>query len=255
MRPEERQQQILYLLRAIQRVWSVEELTDSFHVSPITVRRDLDRLERDGVIVRTHGGCISVIHSGFESAYQEKIAFNFMLKQAIGKFAAQQIHDGECILILDSSTTFHLASYLGNHQDLTVYTNSIALITELARFSDVDIFVLGGKYNRDMLFLEGSLTHSVIELINFDNVFVSVDAIDVTGKCMVSNHETARMIQVLFRQTKKKTLLTDHTKVESKGNAICCRLSDFDLWITTAGILEKHLKKFKTMIKIKEVTL
>ncbi len=255
MRPEERQRQILQLLRAIKREWAVDELADSFQVTPMTIRRDLAQLERQGVVIRTHGGCISVIHSGFESVYQLRVASNFMLKQAIGESASKMLHDGEIILILDSSTTYHLASNLGNHRDLTVYTNSIAMITELAKFPDLEIYVLGGRYNRNMLFLEGSLTHGILQGIRFDNVYISVDAVDAKGSCLVFNQDTARMIQIILQQAKKKTLLTDHTKVDSEGNVVCCRLSDFDLWITTPGIAEGLLKTYRTLTEVIQVTV
>lgn len=255
MKPEERQRHILQLLRAIQREWSVDELSKSFHVTPMTIRRDLNQLDNQGVVFRTHGGCISVIHSGFESVYQARVASNFALKQAIGEFASRLIHDGQNIILLDSSTTYHLASNLGNHRDLTVYTNSIAMITELAKYPNLDILVLGGRYNRNMLFLEGSLTHSILETIHFDNVYISVDAVDANGKCLVSNHETARTIQIILKQAKKSTLLTDHTKVDAGGKVICCGLSDFDTWITTPGMPKKRLVDYRTLTEVIEVTV
>ncbi|OGK09471.1 MAG: hypothetical protein A2Y63_06590 [Candidatus Riflebacteria bacterium RBG_13_59_9] len=253
MKPEERQKQILELLRAIQREWSVDELAKAFHVTTMTIRRGLAELHRQGVVVRTHGGCISVIHSGFESVYQRRVALNFALKRAIGRYAAQLVRDGQSILILDSSTTYHLASHLENHRDLTVYTNSIAMITELAKSPNLDIYVLGGKYNRDMLFIEGSLTDGVLEAVQFDAVFISVDTIDESGRCLVANHDTARTIRIILEHATKKTLLTDHTKVNSSGKVVCCHLSDFDMWITTPGIPRKLLLKYKTLTEVVEV--
>jgi len=255
VKPEERQKHILRLLRAIQREWSVDELAESFHVTTMTIRRDLNQLDKQGVVFRTHGGCISVIHSGFESVYQARVASNFALKQAIGEYASQLIQNGQNIIILDSSTTYHLASSLGNHRNLTVYTNSIAMITELAKFANIEILVLGGRYNRNMLFLEGSLTHSILETIHFDNVYISVDAVDADGCCLVSSHDTARTIQIILKQAKESTLLTDHTKVDADGKVICCRLSDFDLWITTPGMPKRRLEDYKTLTDVIEVTV
>jgi DeoR family transcriptional regulator of aga operon len=255
MRPEERQKQILEFLRAIQREWSVDELAETFGVTTMTIRRDLSQLYKQGVVIRTHGGCISVIHSGFESVYQKRVASNFALKHAIGKFAARLIQDGQNILILDSSTTYHLATHLDIHRDLTVYTNSIAMITELAKSPSIDVYVVGGKYNRDMMFLGGSLTHSVLEAVQFDSVFISVDAIGPSGKCMVFDHDTARMIRIILEHAKSKTLLTDHTKVDASSKVICCELSDFDTWITTPGMPKERLRKYKSLTEVIEVPL
>lgn len=253
MKPKERQEQILHFLRATQRVWNVDELAGSFTVSPITIRRDLGVLEKSGVIIRTHGGCMSVVHSGFESAYQSKIAQHFSYKHAIGKYAARFVNDGDRILILDSSTTYHLASYLGGHRNLVVYTNSIAMITELSRFPEIDIFVLGGQYNRTMLFLEGSLTQNVVESTSFNKVFVSVDAIQSDGRCYVPNYDTARLFQVIFRKAKQKLLLSDHTKLKTEGTIFCCDLNEFDFWITTAGVDPQLLRAFGTKTEIHTV--
>lgn len=86
MRPQQREQQILAQLHALQSELSVGELAKKFTVSALTIRRDLERLERDKAILRTHGGCI--LKTSVESAYQKKVALNFELKQAIGRLRA-----------------------------------------------------------------------------------------------------------------------------------------------------------------------
>lgn len=247
MKPSDRQEQILSLLRTLQKEWKVEDLAESLSVSPITIRRDLEQLEEKGVIIRTHGGCLPVIHSGFEATYQKKIAAHFSLKQKIGKRAAEEIKNGECILIFDGSTTYHMLGSLGQLENLTVYTNSIAFVTELSRFPAVEIFLLGGRYNRAMFFLEGSLTERVLDLLQFDTIFLGVDGIDSRGRCLVSNHETARMHELMLNQECRKILLADHTKLNSTGRVSCGDLSLFDLWITTKGVPREKKKLFSEL--------
>ena len=103
MKREHRQQQIMAQLRALQTELSVEELAQKFAVSALTIRRDLERLEVDGAILRTHGGC--VLRGTVESAYHRKVALHFELKQAIGRAAAQEVRSGDAILVNDGSTT------------------------------------------------------------------------------------------------------------------------------------------------------
>ncbi|HXK62632.1 MAG TPA: DeoR/GlpR family DNA-binding transcription regulator, partial [Acidobacteriota bacterium] len=131
MKPEQRQDQILARLRAFQSEVSVEELASLFGVSALTIRRDLDQLDAQGAIVRTHGGCM--LKSSIESAYRRRVATNFELKQAIGRAAADELQAAGTVLINDGSTTFHLAAHLGGRGSFTVFTNSIAIMTELSR--------------------------------------------------------------------------------------------------------------------------
>src|SRR5579872_2847105 len=155
MQPNQRQQQILAQLYALQSELSVEELAKRFEVGPLTIRRDLDRLEKDKTILRTHGGC--VLRTSVESAYFERIALNFELKQAIGRAAAKEVKSDDVILINDGSTPFHLAPHLGRVGKLSVYTNSLSVIPVLNRFPTVRLFILGGQYHSEMRFIGGSM--------------------------------------------------------------------------------------------------
>ena len=145
MQPKQRQQQILAQLHALQSELSVEELGRKFAVSALTIRRDLDQLEREEAILRTHGGC--VLRTSVESAYHKRVALNFELKEAIGRAAANEVRTGEVILINDGSTPFHLAAHLWEVGKLFVCMNSLAVISALSRFPSVRLFILGGEYD------------------------------------------------------------------------------------------------------------
>ena len=176
MKPRQRQQQILAQLHALQSELSVEELAKKFAVSFLTIRRDLDQLEAARVILRTHGGC--VLRTSVESAYQNRVALNFELKQAIGRAAAKEVKSGDVILINDGSTAFHLAPHLGHLEKLSVHTNSLAVIPVVARFPGVRLYILGGEYDPEMRFVGGSVTEQALEALQFDIVFLGTDAVD-----------------------------------------------------------------------------
>jgi len=248
--PKDRQDKILKLLRATQRVWGVDELIDFFKVSPMTIRRALTQLEEDGVVLRTHGGCIATMYSQFLASYQDKIATNFELKSRIGKLAAQSIGDARTVMLFDGSTTFHVLPHLAGFNALSVYTNSIAMISELSRLPKIDVYVLGGQYNRTMSFLEGGLTEVAIQQMHFDVVFFGVDAVSPAGECLVANHETARMIQQALERAKRAILLADHTKTRVTGRVRCVELSALDAWITTDGLPAAERKRFEKMVRL-----
>lgn len=249
MKPRKRQDEIISLLRAVQRELTVEEIASSYRTSPLTIRRDLDALAEQGSIIRTYGGCI--LSGGLATSYQKRVGQNFNLKRAIGREAAQLVRSGEVILIDDGSTTFHLASNLETRGPLTVVTNSIAVIPELARFPQIQLEILGGLYNRDTNFLGGSLSERLLEQLYFDAVFVGADAVDQDGMCFVRTPEVARLTQVMLKRATRRFLLADHTKAGRHGYVKYGALNDFDLWITTVGINPKLSAGYEKMTTIK----
>ena len=255
MKPEKRQNEILSILRAMQREFRVEELTRMLGVSSLTVRRDLQKLSDVKAIIRTHGGCLAAGRVSLETEYYKKVALNFELKQAIGRTAAQQVSSGEIILINDGSTTYHLAAHLGGLGALTVYTNSIAMISELSRHKNIRQYILGGEYNPELHSLSGSLAEHMLELVHFDRVFLGVDAIDDEGRCMVGTLAEARLTQLMLRSGTMKILLADHTKCGAVSHVAYGTLQDFDLWITTPGMKDEEREKYREKTQIMEAAV
>lgn len=252
MKPEIRQQQLMNRLRAVEREWRVDELARVLKVSPLTIRRDLDALERTGAIVRTLGGCLAIGRTQ-NAVYQKRVATQFELKQAIGRAAAREVHPGDTLLINDGSTTFHLASCLGACGPITVYTNSVAMIGEFSRFENVRLFLLGGEYHRDFYCLGGGLMAGVLETIKADTVFLGADGVDARGHCLALNPDAARDARMMLRCARRKILLADATKVGNRAGAAYGALQDFDLWITTSGLQRNCANRFKRLVRIKEV--
>ena len=250
MKPDKRHYEMASFLRAIQREVTVEELAAQFATSPITIRRDLDSLVEEGVILRTYGGCI--IRTELSTMFQQQLAHNFRLKQAIGFSAAEQVRAGETILFADGSTTFHLASNLESRAPLTVVTNSIAVMPEISRFRGVQLEILGGAYNRDTNFLGGSMAERLLEMRYFDAVFVGADAVDEEGQCMVSSPDVARLTQLMLRRANRRFLLADHTKVGAQASVVYGKLTDFDMWITTRGMAQGQFESYGKMTTVKE---
>ncbi len=253
MKPEKRRQQIIERLRAVPQEWPVDELARALRVSPLTIRRDLDVLAKNGAIVRTIGGCLAVwrLH---HADYQARVARNFDLKMAIGRAALREVRPGDLLLINDGSTTYHLASCLGAAGAVSVYTNSVAMIGELRRFNNVRLYILGGEYNARLSFLGGALLQRSLENLSADTVFMGADAIDAQGRCLTVDQDTAQTAQLMLRHARRKILLADHTKVGAGGGVSYGALGDFALWITTAGADVKIMRKLKKMTRVTAVS-
>jgi len=253
MKPEIRQQQLMNRLRAVEREWRVDELARALKVSPLTIRRDLDALERAGAIVRTLGGCLGLGRTQ-NAVYQKRVATQFELKQAIGQAAAREVHSGDTLLINEGSTTFHLASCLGGCGPITVYTNSVAMIGEFTRFKNVRLFVLGGEYHRDLYYLGGGLMTEVLETVCADTVFLGADGVDARGHCLALNPDAAREARMMLQRARRKILLADVTKVGNRAGNVYGMLQDFDLWITTPGMPRTLFKRLRQSTTVREVT-
>ncbi len=252
MNPQNRQQEILARMRAIQKEWKVEELAGAMRVSAVTIRRDLDCLYRGGGVIRTYGGGLIDNRSRL-AAYHDRVAKNFKLKHAIGCAAAKEIKAGSVILINDGSTTFHLAERMDRCGSVTVYTNSVVMIPEFSRLPNVRLNVLGGEYHPDFFYLGGSLMARVLETISADLAFIGADSISADGGCYCQDEDVARIAAMMMRQAKRAILLADHTKVGARAQVRFAGLKDFDLWITSEGLKFKELNKLKKMTIIKEV--
>ena len=252
MKPTQRQHEVVSLLRAMQTELRVDQLARLLRVSPLTVRRDLMELSKTGAILRTHGGCIAAGRAALETEYHKKVAQGFELKQAIGRAAAEEVNPGEVLLVNDGSTTFHIAAWLESRGPLTVYTNSLAMITDLARSPAITLYILGGRYNSELYSLQGSLTEQILESQQFDLCFIGVDTVTPEGRCMVETPEEASLTRAMLRRARRRVLLADHTKCGTGGYFAYGTLRDFNLWITTPGIAPEVSGFYRTLVEIKE---
>jgi DeoR/GlpR family transcriptional regulator of sugar metabolism len=255
MKPKQRQGEIITLLRAMQTELRVDELARMLGVSGLTIRRDLAELAGNAAIMRTHGGCIAAGRAALETEYHKKVAQNFALKQAIGRAAAGEVQPGQVLLINDGSTTYHVAAHLESRGPLTVYTNSLAMLTDLSRSRNVAVYILGGRYNPDLYSLQGSLAEEVLETLKIDLCFIGADAVGHDGQCRVTTPEEASLTRTMLRRASRRVLLADHTKVDAGvSGAAYGSLGDFHLWITTPGIEAEHLETLRRFVTIKEAT-
>lgn len=253
MKPNDRQQQILSRLRAMRREWRVDELAAGLGVSPLTIRRDLDQLAGEGLLLRTHGGCIYASRVAMETEYHQRVATHFDLKQAIGANAAGEVKNGDVILISDGSTCFHLASHLGQCGAITVYTNSLTMASEVNRFPNIRLRLLGGEVRRNEFCLGGGMLDRNLDLIEVDTVFLGADKIDTAGRCLVEDETSARTVQLMLRRGKRAILLADHTKIGATGHVVYGTLSNFDLWITSKGLPAALRGKLSKQTTLREV--
>ena len=139
----ERQNRIRRLVEQKGRV-TVTELSHQFEVSEATIRRDLEKLDGQGWIQRTHGGAVQVERATKEPPMLQRINEQRTEKQHIGQAAANLVKDGETIFLGSGTTVLEIARQLPRNLRLTVITNSLPVVNKLADRSNIELIVIGG---------------------------------------------------------------------------------------------------------------
>ena len=153
----ERKNEILDKLRAEQRVL-VSDLAEYYHVTEETIRRDLDKLEKEGYATKTYGGAILGNSTKTDLSYTIRNKTNVEAKNQIAAIASRLIEDGDHLMLDDSSTSLYLAKKLKEKKGLTVITNSVELVVELSGVEGWTIILTGGRLKPESLALVGDQT-------------------------------------------------------------------------------------------------
>lgn len=209
---EERRGKILNLLTAEGRI-RVADLANGLAVSDATVRRDLEAMQREGLLTRTHGGAMLPQMAAFEISFDESRTRSLSEKQAIGKLAAKQVREGETIIIESGSTTLEMARCLGEINQLTVMTNSLAICKELSNNPGIEILVLGGSLRRQSASLVGKWVVDILANVHVDVAFLGANGISAEFGISAPNVYTAQTRKAMMDATNRRVALADHSKL------------------------------------------
>lgn len=201
-----RQQNILQLVND-RRTISVSELARISGVSEVTIRQDLNILEKRSYLKRIHGSAVA-----FESDdVDARMLSNFHLKKQLAEYAASQVNDGETVFIEGGSTNALLARHLATMKKITLITVS-HYIANLLKDSDCDVIILGGLYQKNSESVVGPLTRSCIQQVHFNKAFIGIDGYvaetGFTGKDMMR----CDVISAVLAKGVETIALTDSSK-------------------------------------------
>jgi len=229
-----RLQQILGLLAGRDGV-GVAELAEYFQVTPMTIRRDLDTLEGQGRVVRTHGGAILAAPSVVAFSFQARRQVRMAEKKAIAREAARRVEPGMTVLIDTGTTTLELAKALPGVGDLRVLTSSLAIASALLAHDGLELVLLGGTVSRNSPDLSGPLTEDNLAAFRADIAFVGADALDENG-LYTSSQQIARVSRTMLASAKKTVLMADSGKFGETAFARFAQWREIDELITDIGI-------------------
>lgn len=214
---------------------SISKIASSLYVSETTARRYVRELAARGLVIRTHGGCMTgsavpdantPMHVRFSSEQEDK--------RRIAAYAAQLIPAGGIIFLDSSSTAFHLVQFLSPEQNITVVTSGLKTATALAE-RNVKVICPGGAVHPSNLSMNSAFAIQSVEQFNADVFFFSGDALSSEGEVTDNSYEECLLRRALMRRAEKNILLMDPTKRGKRCRYNLCTLADVDFCITTDG--------------------
>ena len=227
----ERRKEILTRLEAEGKVL-VSELAKDFAVTEETIRRDLEKLDNEGLASKTYGGAVSKHTATLDLPYKIRIGVNVEEKQRIADSVAQMISDGERIMLDSSSTAIYIIKKLKEKKNLTVITNSVVILLELADKSDWTVLSTGGNLKEGALSLTGSSAEKMIRSYHVDTAICSCKGVDMEIGITDSNEKDCLIKQAMFASAERKILAADTLKLNKKSFVRVCEFSDIDYLVT-----------------------
>ena len=227
----ERKTDILNLLKQNGYV-KVSELSRRFNVTDETIRRDLEKLERDGFAIKSHGGAVINETTGIEFPFNTRMKQNIEGKQLIAEIIAGMIMDGSQITLDASSTSVFVAKALKKKQKLTAITNSMEIAVELADKPDIELISIGGQLESRYLAFTGPKAVRFIGEYNPDIAVISCKGFDIERGAMDSSDSIAATKQAMIASANFVILAADQRKFGKRALCRLCGLNDLDCIVT-----------------------
>jgi DeoR/GlpR family transcriptional regulator of sugar metabolism len=219
------------------------ELAAEFGVSIMTVHRDLDELERRGIVRKFHGGVTAQPSGVFEAQLSYRMMSQAQEKSAIAQVALRHVEPGMSVMLDDSTSILHMIPGLAERSPLHVATTFLAGLRRLADIAadcDLTIIGLGGVYDLPHDSFVGMQCLEQIAGIRADALFMSTSSISATDAFHQEERIVALKRAMVYAAT-KRYLLVDHTKLGRVALHKIVPLDEFDLIITDAGADPSHL--------------
>jgi len=213
----ERERRILQLLKG-QRVVSVTELCRELGVSVATVRRDIQGLDKRGLLVRVRGGAMMAGDSRAEPFFSDKEGKQTAEKERIAHLALSLVEDHDSLYLDGGSTVLALARLLDERDDLTIVTNSLMAAAELME-SRHRVILVGGEFRAISRTLVGPLTLPIISSLNVDKAFMGTIGFAGTDGLTTTDPSEAFTKTEIMKRSRRVILLADHTKLGTRSLA------------------------------------
>jgi DeoR family transcriptional regulator, aga operon transcriptional repressor len=224
----------------------VSRLSKEFDVSEVTIRNDLEHLEKRNLLVRARGGAIHTEnHVGIDQRITEKNKIHATEKAAIGKLASTLINDGDTIIIDSGTTTAEIVKHLYRVRHLNVVTNALNIANLLMLHPSINVIIPGGYLRQNAMSLVGPLAEKNLRNFFVDKVFLSTDGFDTRQGIFTPNIDEAHLNGIMIEIAKEVILVTDSSKFKRKSLAFICGLDKIKKVVTDSAIAADDRKRLE----------
>lgn len=239
----ERQKRILELIQQRQFV-KVEALSKELGVSEMTIRRDLEKCEKDGTVQRCYGGAILKIVAENEVHYSKKIEKNPEGKLKIGMAAAKLVKSRSTIFLGAGTTVYKMAEQILDVPELTIVTNDLAIATLISKQSSARLILIGGMVQNTLGCTHGSMTEEMLKQIRVEASFSSGLAVDNKFELYNEDERKTSFRKLLLGNSSSSYLLIDKSKFFKNSLYHVHGLESYTCVITDCHPMEEEVLHF-----------
>jgi DeoR family transcriptional regulator of aga operon len=226
---------------------NVNELSEDFGVSVVTIRKDLKLLEARKLLFRSHGRAIPADPYITEHPVNIKEKIHAKEKTLIAITAATELENNESIIIASGTSVIEFTKHIKQIEGLTVLTASLNSAIILAENPNIDVIQLGGMMRRSSSSVVGPISEKMLAEFTFTKLFLGVDGIDLDYGLTTTNAMEASLNKQMIAVAHKIIVLADSSKFGKKGFGRICGIEDVDQIITDSGIDEKTKKRLEEL--------
>lgn len=241
----ERRQRIMQEMHE-HKVVVIVELAEKLGVTPMTIRRDLNLLEQQGLVEKSYGGAVLIESSIKENPYLTRKQVKNPEKRMIAQAAADLVEPAMSIYLDAGTTSYELAALLveKGYQQLTIVTNDLLIAHMVSQNSNYQVIMLGGVIENANGLTCGYLAKEMIKNIHFDICFVGTQAINSSMNVMTANIDKVELKQLYLKNSHMKVLLADDSKFGKYKLHNICSVGEFDLLISDRKFTEQETEYF-----------
>lgn len=226
---------------------NVVDLCETHNVSTVTIRKDLNFLENEKLLHRTHGGASKQPIYAFDRDVNVKEELQVKQKKQIAKEALKYINNNDYIILGSGSTIHYLARIITSFQKLTVLTPSLMASLELCKDKNINTIQLGGDIRNSATSVVGPIAEATLSQFSCNKLFLGTDGLHLDFGLSTSNAMEAHLNQTMINVAEKVIVLADSTKMNIRGFGKICSLDKIDVLITDEGIDNETKVKLEEM--------
>lgn len=224
----------------------INDLSKRFDVSDVTIRNDLEYLEKKNLVMRARGGAINVeTKVGVDPSIMDKGKLHSSEKIAIGKKAVQLINEGDTIILDSGTTTAEIAKNLDEFKNLTVITNAVNIINILTGKPNITLIVPGGALRQNSMSLVGPVAEKSLKNFFVDKAFISTDGFDTRHGIFTPNIEEASLNAIMIEIAREVILVVDSSKFNKRSLVLFCGVDKIKSVITDDAIPEDDKRRLE----------